>query len=335
MPSNCTVCSLAAGDDIVNCVACKRSFHLDCAKITSNELDYMRDNKLVWKCEFCLRGGRKLRSGSVPSADPTVSDSGCSDTQATLSLILQEIRDIKNTQQSIYADINVIKKSQSKLRDEFHKRCLAIEKDVAGCSSLLSEHTVDLASHNSRIAEIEDGVRNVCGKVSEIAVDLQKRSSPSSESIVGDVVAELAERESRRRNLIIFRMPESLEADAQARKRADEESVRKLLDDLNCAVNISQDQLRVIRIGSRKEGGIRPLKIVLPSEEVVNKVVQNASRLRRMTQYGDIALSVDKTPIQRQQYRQTKEQLDARVARGERGLRIRQIGGLARIVKEN
>lgn len=335
MPTNCPICSLIAKDNAIKCEVCKRLYHFDCVKITSNELDYVRDSKFVWKCESCLRDGRKLRSGSVSSAAPTVSklaqSSNSDDTQSVLSLILQEIRDIKNTQQSIYSDINVIKESQSKLREDLHMRCLAIEKDVAECSTLLSEHTVDLNSHSSKIAEIENSMESVCGKMSEIAAALQTRSS-SSASLVSEVVTELAERNIRKRNLIIFKMPESLEADGRARKRADEESVRKLMDDLNCAVDI---QLKAIRIGSRSESRTRPLKVILSSEEIVNRVVQNASKLRRLPQYSDIALSVDRTPTQRLQYKQIKEQLDERVARGERGLRIRQVGGVAKIVKEN
>lgn len=340
----CAKCSQGVldNDEIIKCESCTRVYHTSCVQVTVNDLNFLKDSKLGWKCSSCLQGGRKLRSGSVSSAVPVLASTQAStqtsnDLSSTslLNMILSEIKEVKNMQQSIVLDINAIKESQTKMREEFNARCSALENSLSNCDLLLTEHSRNISCHNDRFSEVEQNIEGIKANFATAMSTLETlKSGMGSGSTVDDVLLELSEREARKNNLILFNMPESTMEDVEGRKRADEQSVRQLFSDIT-KTDISRAFVKVVRIGGRSGNKIRPLKIVLQSETLVADILRGTPQLRGLPQYHGIAVSSDRTPGQRQQYRLLKQQLAERVASGERNLKIRNITGIPRIVREN
>lgn len=160
------------------------------------------------------------------------------------------------------------------------------------------------------------------------------QSAECAGSSIDVVVHELADREQRRKNLIVFNMPESVQGTNESKKRVDEQSVRSLISNL-VPEDLSQARINVVRIGNRGDNKIRPLKVVLPSETIVANILRNSKKLHDLPQYDRVAVSSDRTPMQRQQYNLLKRELDQRVASGERDLRIRFTNGIPKITKGN
>ncbi|CAH1968479.1 unnamed protein product [Acanthoscelides obtectus] len=148
-----------------------------------------------------------------------------------------------------------------------------------------------------------------------------------------DIIQEIDDRQSRKKNLIIFGVQESADQ-SNAQKRAhDNEQVKKILQVLDRDVNA--DSIKPIRLGPIKAGIMRPMKITLGDEDDVRACIKSASNLKRSNVFSRTSISFDHTPRQILNYKKLKQEMEERSARGEDGLKIEYVRGVPRIVSEN
>lgn len=143
------------------------------------------------------------------------------------------------------------------------------------------------------------------------------------------VVHEVAERERRKTNLMLFGISEG---SASGGDVDDVGAVREMLS----AVGVDTDGLKTTRLGKidpSRVGYARPLKVQLASESAVVAAVRSASKLRQT--WPGITVARDQTPAQNHLYKLIRAQLNARVEAGEGNLRIKYMDGIPTIVSEN
>lgn len=342
MSLNCASCSLLIKDENVKCTACLKVFHMKCANITANELRFLLESKSDYKRELCIRGGRKLRSGSESEATlaATHGDFSLSQSRLTtsdlpssqLDLIVSQLADIKNMQQCIVSDVSAIKESQEQLRTEMNERCLAIDRAISDCNAVISGHTDILNTHEIRIDGLETKVRDIQEGVSNVQETLIKFQRVKDDiSSADSIVSEITEREAKKRNLMVFNMPESRDATADGRRQDDEHFIRQLFASIGLDQQVLQAPMKIDRLGRKLEGKIRPVKIVFTSGSLVDTITRHAARLRDLQQYKGIILSRDRTPAQQAQYRSLRQQLHDRTAAGERDLKLVHVNGIPKI----
>lgn len=307
---------------------------------------------MSWQCPLCLQSERKLRSGSVSSAPVKLNDSqvqsvlsgGQSDENGrdVFDRLFVELSTIKDMQQSIVQDISRIRDSQTQLSADMNARCAQLHDDIVSCNVKLNDHDALLNDHTGAIAGIDSTIAGIGSKLSQFEADLKIVSSsiaaagngrslgPSTASGCADmdtVVAEITEQQRRARNVMVFGVEEDHNANALERKAADLEYVKSLFKFLGCDTSIHG----VFRIGAFTANKRRPMKVILNLERDAQAVIQGARKLQGAPEYGSVSLSRDRTPRQLESYRKTRDELQRRIASGERNLKIRYLSGVPTI----
>ena len=93
------------------------------------------------------------------------------------------------------------------------------------------------------------------------------------------------EKVQRKKNVVVYNLPESEEEQARDRYKEDEVACRKIFEAMKME-NVEQKQL--IRLGKREEYKIRSVLVKLIEEEVAKEVLVRAKRLRFSVQYAGV-----------------------------------------------
>ena len=112
-----------------------------------------------------------------------------------------------------------------------------------------------------------------------------------------DARIEQMEKVQRKKNLVVYNLPESEEEQARDRYQEDEIACRKIFEVMEME-NIQQKQL--IRLGKREEYKIRPVLVKLKDEEAAKEVLVRAKRLRFSEQYSGVFISKDLSRAERE-----------------------------------
>lgn len=112
-------------------------------------------------------------------------------------------------------------------------------------------------------------------------------------------------------------------------EETDRTIARTILDNANLQSRI--DQIKIHRLGTRKPGKIRPLKIRFPSEAGVRRILQKVKDLKRVETMSSISLSFDKTARQMEEYKHLRHELLRRKQEEVDGLIIKYI----RVIPKN
>lgn len=337
---NCLLCArdFDIKDETVTCGYCNKLFHAKCLDITTIELKCLKENKTKLRCSICTQAGRKLRSGSTSSSvvrDPASSTASASVSVDHVGTILEELRGIKATQVNIVSDIAKIKEFQAKLADDINARCNLIQNAVRECTLTLDSHTDTLTAHEINLSDISDRIAKMEEKIAQGSTGSGEASSlvSNNKSILDAAIEEMNERERRKFNIIIFKIPESVEPEPLRRKAHDTSLVTELFTSIGSEVDCRE--LKVHRLGSRLANKDRPVRVVMRSEGEVRKILSNAHKAMNTPQFRNFIISSDKTPRQQSQYQDLKRQMFDRLKKGEKDLRIRYVSGVPKIIHLN
>lgn len=146
-----------------------------------------------------------------------------------------------------------------------------------------------------------------------------------------DVVREVEERNKRKRNIIIYGLPEP----PTNAPDGDREAVTSLLDFLQ--PNIAATDLHVHRLGRIDPSNqrVRPIRVRMSDEKDVAVLVRSAKKLKDSQSFNRVYVSVDRTPRQQEHYKRIRLQLRERMDGGEKDLRIRYVNNVPKIVHLN
>ena len=128
------------------------------------------------------------------------------------------------------------------------------------------------------------------------------------------VADELADRESRKNNLIIYKLPES---NNHSNDKTNVAKLCKTVFDIDVGITKS------MRLGKKSEDKIRPLLICLDSQQNVVYIISYASYLRCHEEYNNVYIAPDMTKYQRHKHKQLVDELKRRRSNGENNLVIR------------
>lgn len=149
-----------------------------------------------------------------------------------------------------------------------------------------------------------------------------------------DIVEEVEERQSKKRNILIFGMVEPAEGIAvEARIASETVELSAILKSIVPTLEIAE--VLPHRIGRFNGSRCRPVKVTLKSESDVRSVLQNAHKLKTSSDYSHISISSDKTFRQRKIYKELEKELNTRKAQGEDNIKIKYIHGNPKIVHLN
>lgn len=339
MTNKCPVCSAGSTPpDSIICSSCSLTFHPKCVQLLPTDIDYIKDVCKKWQCSACLQVGRKHRSGSVTSGSSKqqISDGRGPTIDEQFNRLFSELSDIKSMQRSMGVDISRINEDISRINDsqaqvisEMNARCASLQNEIESCSAVLVGHTDLLNEHSTTVSNLSTRLVNIEAELRAMKSNTGGNASASSE--MDEVVSEIAERQRRARNVMIFGVAEAQGGGAEERKAADRQFVTTLFSFLGSNATV----LKVLRVGTFTHDKKRPLKVVVSSEGDVLNIIRGAGILRGNDDYRGVSVSFDRTPRQIVQYKEVKRQLDSRKADGERNLKLRYVSGVPKIVHLN
>lgn len=159
--------------------------------------------------------------------------------------------------------------------------------------------------------------------------------SAINDTIFEEILSELSDREGRKQNIILYNVAESGSQDQAERRGHDLATVKSILVSLPLDVDVERVDPHRLGRPSPDPSRIRPIKIRLLSVSDAHKVVRSAKHLKASNDFKSVRISLDKTKRQTEYYKKVKTELDARVASGETGLRIKYRRGLPTIENLN
>ncbi|KAJ3659810.1 hypothetical protein Zmor_011478 [Zophobas morio] len=193
------------------------------------------------------------------------------------------------------------------------------------------KNCVQLGNNITDLKKVIVELQNDIKTLKSIVLDQQSPNSPASLLEAEKIVQEVAEREKRKCNIIIYGCKEDNVKSNKEQIQLDETVVPKILSTLN----VNEEQISFFRLGrfdGSKEIRCRPIKVILPTINNVNTALKNAASLKTSNDFASISISSDRTPMQIQIYKNTKFEMNNRITNGENNLRIKYKNGIPTII---
>lgn len=223
----------------------------------------------------------------------------------------------------------------------------------------MEEISTGMAVIGNKVAEMESGnlpqgmveaVKEITKRTQEESKDGDGRSAPgdgreeNAKTTTQEHMAELEDRMRRKKNLIIFKVPEAKSQDSEARKKEDQATVHELLTELKSKAEPTDTR----RLGMRHTQSNRPIRITLKDEEERDALLRDYHKARKqgtkMNNDDDapwatkVAMRKDMTPLERkveddlfQELRAKRE--EAKQSGDDPLLWIRRSGKIVRVTK--
>ena len=164
--------------------------------------------------------------------------------------------------------------------------------------AVVSALQTNLQETDNRVQALEDRNVTATAKIDRVEAtvkDLQQNASSDTE-----VFEELAERERRSTNVIIFEVKESTSQGKREREERDLGGILQLFKEID--VDLTLDNVKLARREEeKKEGTIRPLKVVFQSKEDRDKVLSKSFKLAKAKEdvWRKVSIKADLTLKQR------------------------------------
>ena len=127
------------------------------------------------------------------------------------------------------------------------------------------------------------------------------------------ISAEVQDMEFRKKNVMIFGLPEKSDGNIEERRRHDEESCLEIFSEINVT---GAEIMSTHRFGKGRNDGKRPLKVVLQKSSKKREILTNAKHLRTSL-FSRVYIQHDLTPLQQEKAKRLRSELKCRREKGE------------------
>lgn len=181
-----------------------------------------------------------------------------------------------------------------------------------------------------------NGLKSVILQLQQEISDLKKSIKASAAPMLTlmdteKIVQEVANRERRKCNIILYRVPEMRNVDKKQQTDHDGNLAKAVSSFLGVSETGEFHTSRLGRYDPSRQNPARPIKVRLSSESAVIAVLRNCHRLKE-SEWSHISVSRDQTPMQSELYKQIRVELRRRIEDGETNLRIKYKNGIPAII---
>ena len=276
----CIVCNTPATECVMECIWCEARLHAKCAKLSDEQCILIGNasRNVVFFCSDCLE--------VLPTAFKSYDI--CSFVDAGNSSIEKAIKDAHTTTfQGLKSELTTLQ----------------------SITTNLATKVKDLCTQNNTLQE----------QLQAVSSDLTSKSTSSttvSEVALStfDVADEIAERDRRKRNVIIYNLPE------QANRAGDK---TKFTEVCKSIIDRDIDVVKLFRLGRKIDNKYRPLLVGLSSEADKQNLLSAAPHLRSSKEFKQVYINTDMTKLEREKHRKVVAELKRRRSSGESNLIIR------------
>ena len=172
---------------------------------------------------------------------------------------------------------------------------ISAQKKALEVTSMITD-AIEVAERVTETVEetVKSGIRSYSEALGNSGSSPRAEISPATlKSLAKQVLVE----EELSKNLIVFGLPEQDNENVC-------DSVMKVMEELS-----EKPRLEADRLGKKKEGQIRPVKVTFTSAAAVQQILAKSRNLRRTEKFKEVFLSPDRTLEQRAEHRELVAQL--------------------------
>lgn len=306
----CKACDKSVGDKElgVQCELCDKWFHAGCVKIPEDVYKVLgKIANLHWFCEVCNSNACKLFV-TLTKLNERVGqlESDVKNNQAEVSNRLGKVEketDVFNKR------VNDMDSRIAKIEQDFHKFGSEVTDDV----NKMEENFQKLGSEISSWKEdFEDESwakvveKQVDAKFGQASIEMQTMQEKLVEA--REAVTEEQDKEARRNNVILYRVPESGARTAEERSNDDKRYCEQFVSALEVGL-AGEDIKRIFRLGRRNtsdtpatsaSSAARPMLVEFSSRWAKNALMENLFKLKSLdAKFKDTVVAHDMTKKER------------------------------------
>ena len=170
--------------------------------------------------------------------------------------------------------------------------------------------TIEIDRLQRRIENIEKSIRKLGGEDKEdkpwsTITDTSTKVEEVIQKSLEDRDIEERERQNRRKNIIVFGLPETDKPEPETRREEDIQKIVGLCRNI-CKIDItSKDVRRAVRLGKATENNERPLLIVMDEETKKQEIFLNLNKIRDAERpFNKVVMTHDLTVRQREELKE-------------------------------
>ncbi|CAI6372167.1 unnamed protein product [Macrosiphum euphorbiae] len=222
--------------------------------------------------------------------------------QDQLDSILKSLNEVKSTQNKMITSIN----EQNKTLKSFNKRFDDLSTEI---NKLATENSF----LKTKISELENKLIQI------------EKTTLTTQLDELNILNELADRQSRAQNIILYNLTENLN-NTQI-PISDGDNLKLIFKEMK----VDYNPINFNRLGKPSDR-TRPLKITLADKKSIFETLRAQSTLRHSPDFKDIRFSSDRTIKQREQMALLRKELESRREEGETNIIIKYIKGNPQII---
>lgn len=150
---------------------------------------------------------------------------------------------------------------------------------------------------------------------------------PAKDSSSLKTIREIQEMETRKKNLMVFGCPEHEMDEANN----DNKIIAEIIQEACPSVNISE--MKVSRVGRPNPNKIRPIRVKMSTSQEVRNVFFKARTIIKNKKFQHLAIGLDKSSQELAEYRALRDELNGRMEKGEKNLKIKYIHDVPKIIQ--
>ena len=199
------------------------------------------------------------------------------------------------------------------------------EKSVDNQTRMIERSIREIHSQKSSYADIVKGtcsevVEKVSAEISSIPKANSAQREPQNMTGIVKVFDDFIDRDRRKNNLVVHNLPEAEGGSLEERSTRDRKLFQEVMKE---SFRLNVTVARSFRAGKSVNGRARLLIVTLETPGVKQEVLRMAPQLRSSDKWGNIYITPDLTPAEREAARKVREELAARRKSGETNLTIR------------
>ena len=294
---SCSACGIVIGDEVkaLQCDRCQSNDSwkcIDCVDLSPDVYDHLMCNvncSLKWFCDKCDV------SNSIGSGYQAASDTKIDSLLGLVERLLDKLTGLE-TKLSEKCDVQEMNKMEIRLMDaeelsapqgrDFEKRITAIESKLSNSLDHVIGGTCSTVNETSNEGMIKLAVQEEIKKVVEVK----------------DI-------ENRKKNVIIYRVPEKNSKSVLERREHDAEFVKDLLDGIFNMDIQEGDIEKMYRLGQWTEDKARPLLVGFKQHEHKEQIMSSLWKFKEYSipKFQGVSISHDLHPAERQEIKNMVE----------------------------
>ena len=305
---NCAACCKSVGDENwLSCNICDKWFHAKCMNIKEDAYKVLQQ---IESCHWFLRSCNQGIGKVIPTLMSLNEKLGTLENKITNADI--HIEKVKDDVKAVSSELNKVKAVVEDQLSKNNNEISLLKQKVDKINEQLDQHPVNFNEIVKQ--QVSESLEAVNDNIQVVQTTIQETRAQA---------AEQRDKENRRNNIILYKVPESDAARAEDRNKADVTFCLNLFN-RGLQAGIAEDDLvNVFRLGRRDQSNSvasRPLMVQLTSYTFKNLIMESLYRLRHAEQkYKDVIIAHEMTRTERDECKRLVELAKATAAQDTSG----------------